>query len=842
MSAISSRPLTSPRVMPRSTSRRQFLIQSGATALLATYPHLAHAAPQNTRRVLHIIGHSHIDAAWLWPWRDGADTVLNTFRSALNRMQENPGFCYSHSSSQHYRWVQGADPGMFAEVKQRIAEGRWEVVGGWPVEPDCNIPATEAFVRHALYGKRFCRQALGVNVKIGFNPDSFGHAAGLPTILRATGYDSYVFMRPQEHEMDLPLLFWWEGPDGSRILTLRIWKEYDGKASAIPDAIQHDFAPGFQHAAFFLGVGDHGGAVTAEQVREIVSMQNDPALPELRWSTVQHFFTAVRNDPGFATLPVIRGELQHHSRGCYSAYGEGKFQNRRSERWLVEAETISTAAGLLHVNPYPAQSYAEAWWKVLFCQFHDMLAGTALYADYQDVRDSLGFACETAQTSKIQALEAMAKRVDTRTFKESAVFLFNPLPWSRKALFQLHTDKDPDHLGVITHLARADGSAVPIQFLPPDSMTIGVPRMTAMVDLPACGYSVFELAHGSAPAGVPYTGRATPSTTGFGLSSLKTEDGTELLAAPVGLVVLSDTADTWAHDVKQFRQEMGRPTLESAAVVENGPVCRITRHRARWQDSVIYLDMTEYAGLDAIEFHFVIDWRQHEQMLKLEIPTTLSAPRVFAKVPGAILERKVNGDEEPYQDWVAVEGVAAGGETCTVALWNNSTYSYDCLNGLLRTVLIRSAPFARHQPSPTTYFDTNAWQDQGRQERRFWMLGSRGSHAQLPLDRRAEEFQTPAEYVVDSAHSGEAPLERALLEIQPASVWVLALKHAEDNSGAIVLRVQERSGTAGTAILRSTFLSLDHSVPLRAWEIKTLLLQPFPTGPVTVKEISALEL
>src|SRR5271163_4861629 len=192
-------------------NRREFLIQT--MGVLAAAPLSAQHSAKT--KVIHIIGYSHIDAAWLWPWRDGADTVLTTFRSALNRISETPGFCYSHSSAAHYRWVERADPGMLAEIKQRIGEGRWEVVGGWPVEPDCNIPATESFVRHALYGKAYCKEALGADVKIGFNPDSFGHAAGLPTILKQSGYGYYVFMRPQEHEMKLPLLFCCEGTDGS---------------------------------------------------------------------------------------------------------------------------------------------------------------------------------------------------------------------------------------------------------------------------------------------------------------------------------------------------------------------------------------------------------------------------------------------------------------------------------------------------------------------------------------------------------------------------------------------------------------------------------------------------
>jgi alpha-mannosidase len=826
-------------------SRRDFLV-GGAASLgaIALTPALAQPTAQDgaaQRKVLHVIGHSHIDAAWLWPWRDGSDTVLTTFRSALNRMNETPGFCYSHSSSAHYRWVERADPAMFAEIQQRVREGRWEVVGAWPVEPDCNIPATESFVRHALYGKEYCKRALGTDVKIGFNPDSFGHAAGLPSILKHAGYGYYAFMRPQEHEMNLPLLFWWEGPDGSRILTLRIWKNYDGDAELLRSAATGAFAPGFDHAVFFLGVGDHGGAVTKEQIRAVLAMRNDPNLPELRFSTLRDFFQAAESSPAFASLPVVRGELQHHSRGCYSANGEGKFLNRRAERWLGQAETISLVANLSAGHAYPAEQYAESWWKVLFCQFHDMMAGTSLYSDYQDVRDSVGYACEVAQTSKVEALETMAKRVDLSKVQEGAVFLFNPLPWKRKALVEFYTGSNPSGESRITHLASNDGIKTPVQWRPSASMSTFVPRLSAWVELPACGYKVFELAHGDEPAADPYSNFATVSETGFGISSLKADDGTELLSNPIGLVAISDTSDTWAHGIDQFRQEIGRPELVSASVIENGPVTRVTRHRARWQDSEIVLDIAQFAGLDFVELRFVIDWRQHEQMLKLEIPTALAQPRVFAKVPGQILERRVNGQEEPYQDWGAVQG-KAGDADYTVALLNNSTYSYDCLNGLFRTVLIRSAPFARHNPGVVPHNDNNAWQDQGRQERTFWLIAGRGAYSGFNLDRRAEELQTPAEYVMDSAHPGTEPWENSFLEIMPRNVWVLAIKQAEQVPAAKIIRIQERSGTATQANLKSAKLGLDHTVNLAPWEIKTLLIKSAKGRNAEIEETSLLEI
>jgi alpha-mannosidase len=831
-------------------SRRDFLSCSATTltaaAATSTFASIPVGQP---RRVLHIIGHSHIDAAWLWPWRDGEDAVLTTFRSALNRMRETPSFCYTHSSSAHYRWVERADPALFAEVRQRISEGRWEVVGGWPVEPDCNIPATESFVRHSLYGKRYCQRALGVDVKIGFNPDSFGHAAGLPTILKRAGYGYYVFMRPQEHEMKLPLIFWWEGPDGSRVLVSRIWHDYDSDASEIHSATSGAFAPDFNHAAFFLGVGDHGGAVTKEQLQQVLELSKDPTLPELRFSTLGVFLAEIESAPAFASLPVIKGELQHHARGCYSANGEGKYLNRRAERSLIQAETISLAANLSAGRAYPGEEFSAAWWKVLFCQFHDMMAGTSLYSDYQDVRDSVGYACEFAQTAKIEALEAMAKRVDLSQVEEGAVFLFNPLPWRRKALVEFYTGSNPSGHAHITHLASRDGVKTPVQWRPSASMTpTWFPRIHAWVELPPCGYKVFELAHGDPPEAPHFKDFNTASVTGFGISSLKSEDGVELLAAPIGLVAISDSSDTWAHGINQFRQEMGRPTLVSSGIVEDGPVTRVTRHRARWQDSEIILDIAQFAGMDFVELRFVIDWREHEQILKLEIPTALTSPRVFAKVPGQVLERSVNGEEEPYQDWAVIQGKINDADY-TVALVNDSTYSYDCFNGLFRTVLIRSAPYARHNPNQVPYNDINAWQDQGRQERRFWLLGGRGSYRDLALDRRAEELQTPAEYVMDSFHTGTESWEQSFLEVMPSNVWVLAVKRFEglikpqkDRSPeGNILRIQERSGTGTKTVVRSVALGLDHTIELAPWELKTLFIQSSRSGRAELSELSLLE-
>ena len=806
-------------------SRREFITGGAAVVGIAAARGISPQSQrpaQSGRPVLHIIGHSHIDAAWLWPWRDGSSVVLTTARSALDRMQETPGFAYSHSSSMHYRWIQSADPGMFAEIVERVRQGRWEVVGGWPVEPDCNVPATESFVRHALYGKAFCHRALGVDVKIGFNPDSFGHGAGLPTILRQSGYRYYVFMRPRpEDGTTLPLLFWWEGPDGSRVLTLRILNSYDNPADRIPIVADTSFAPGFSDGAFFLGVGDHGGAVTKAEINGVLQMQNDPKLPELRWSTLREFFTAVESSPAMADLPVIRGGLQHHARGCYSARGEGKYQNRRAERAMVEAESIATLTSMQMNRVYPSAEFASGWWNILFNQFHDLLAGSALYSDYQDARDGLGTACQTAQATKIGSLNAMARRVDTSQAGGGVIFAFNALPWPRKCYLQYIPSRGA---GPVTHLKAVDGEQIPAQMRPSASMTNFFPRLAAWVDLPAFGYRVFSEESGPLPPAPVYGFPALIAEGAFGISSLKAADGTELLSSPLGLDVIADPSDTWAHGINQFRQEIGRPTFLRSKVVEDGPVLRLTRQWLRWQQSEIAVDISLFPALDIVKFHFVIDWRQHQQILKLEVPTALNSVKAMAMVPGAAEERLTTGDEEPYQDWVAVEG-QLGGAPYTVGLLNNCTYSYDCLGNLLRTILIRSAPYARHDPNKVQEDSLDAWQDQGRQERIFWLTARRGTCLEQSFDRLSNELQSPAEYVMDSSHRGDAARENSFLQIGPSTVSLLACKRAEDEQDAVILRVQERAGKPATMHIESSMLGVRQDIPLKPWEIRTLRIQ-----------------
>jgi len=330
-------------------SRRSFITRSAAgTAALAMAPvRISSGEFQDSRWSadagkfrFHVIGQAHIDPVWLWPWSEGISVVHSTFRSALDRMNETPGFAFTASSAQFYQWIAENDPSMLDEIRRRVDEGRWNIVGGWWVEPDVNIPSGESLVRQGLYGQLTFQRLLGRSATVAFNPDSFGHPGTLPQILKLQSMENYVFMRPMPREKSIPSdLFWWESPDGSRVLTYRIPMSYNDSRSVrtrIEQTLVQLKGQPFKSFMSFYGAGDHGGGATRENISSILEIQSEKEAPTVIFSTPERYFEEVRGDRSL-DLPALKDDLQHHSVGCYTAESEIKKGNRMSESALVAA-------------------------------------------------------------------------------------------------------------------------------------------------------------------------------------------------------------------------------------------------------------------------------------------------------------------------------------------------------------------------------------------------------------------------------------------------------------------------------------------------------------------------
>src|SRR3954462_2765985 len=417
------------------------------------------------QRVLHLVGNSHIDPVWLWQWPEGFQEIRATFRSALDRMTEYPDFIFTCDSAAYYAWIEDIEPAMFEEIRERVAEGRWELVGGWWVEPDCNIPSGESFVRQALISQRFFLDRFGKAATVGYNVDPFGHHAMLPQLLRRAGMDSYVFMRPGPHEARLPgPLFRWESPDGSSVLAYRLPHEYcsptedlgyhlDKTIAQLPDRWSEMMA--------FYGVGNHGGGPTRANLDSIRRLDGAGAMPRLEHSTPRRFFDAVEDSRG-DDLPVVAEELQHHAVGCYAAHSGIKRWMRRAENELLAAEAWSAVADATAGRAYPKAELGRAWRQVLSNQFHDTLGGTAIEPAYRDARDQLGEASSIASRHLNLALQSISRRISIPADPTTMpIAVFNPHAWRIRETVEL------EYGGLKPVDGLVDAEDRPVAFHPP---------------------------------------------------------------------------------------------------------------------------------------------------------------------------------------------------------------------------------------------------------------------------------------------------------------------------------------------------------------------------------------
>ncbi|NTV81897.1 MAG: hypothetical protein HGA24_10815, partial [Candidatus Aminicenantes bacterium] len=379
----------------------------------------------------HLVGHAHIDLSWLWRWEETvADIATFTFNGTLAQMDKLPGLTFAQSQAAIYETVEKDYPDLFGRIARKVKEGTWLPVGGMWVEPDLNMPDGESLARQLLYGKRYFLDKFGVDVKVGWNPDSFGHSWQLPQILRRAGIDSYVFERcpPQP---DPTHFFWWEGMDGSRVLGYVPpgWYLADlrnGTRKTLEGARANTDLRDFM---LLYGAGDHGGGPRDTDIAAIRKFRDDPNEPRLAFATPEGYFRKIATRaPEF---PVVKRELNFTFPACYTTQAETKKGNRELESLLLTAEKFSAIAVTSgYRDYYPERDIDEAWKIVLRNQFHDILDGSSIGPVYDEVAEFYAEARARGKRALDFSLETISNAVDTRG-EGIPVIVYNPLFWER---------------------------------------------------------------------------------------------------------------------------------------------------------------------------------------------------------------------------------------------------------------------------------------------------------------------------------------------------------------------------------------------------------------------------
>ena len=228
---------------------------------------------------VHLICNAHIDPIWQWDWQEGASAVLSTFQSAVN-LAEKHDYIFCHNEVTVYKYVEEYAPELFSKIQELVKKGKWHIMGGWHVQPDCNMPSGESFVRQALTGRQYFLEKFGKVPHVAINFDSFGHSRGLVQIMAKSGYKGYVHMRPQPQHLEMPANdYTWVGYDGSKIVGMRPHGWYStpkGHAAEYINATVN-MCPDDDINMRLWGIGNHGGGPSKKDLDDLVVLKKELA-------------------------------------------------------------------------------------------------------------------------------------------------------------------------------------------------------------------------------------------------------------------------------------------------------------------------------------------------------------------------------------------------------------------------------------------------------------------------------------------------------------------------------------------------------------------------------------
>lgn len=798
-------------------------LRTAQTTLLTLNPVLRQAN-------YHLTGNSHIDAAWLWPWTETVDTVKRTFSSAVQLMNEYPTYTYTQSASAYSQWVADKYPALNAEIAKRVNEGRWELVGGMWVEPDLNMPDGESLVRQLLVGQAAFQKIYGHTAKIGWNPDSFGYNWQLPQIYKRSGIDYFVTQKMTWNDTNkLPLkLFWWESPDGSKVLSY--FPDDYANSNVDPIRLSRDVAiaseraPGMKDIMDLFGVGDHGGGPTRTMLDQGLHwMQPDKAGAKSEFGTALPYLQRVEkevapNSPtwnyttlaagdtklpappaGEISVPTWNDELYlEYHRGVFTTQAAHKRNMRDSEEQMLNAEKLASLAWL-DGRTYPADELNDAWKHVLFNQFHDLAAGSGvgiIYKEAQKDYDQVRWA--TNEISE-KSLKTISSHINTAG-KGEPILVFNPLASERGGIAEV-TVQMPRGIDTIS-LEDERGNVIPSQVVSKDLPTHTFRLIFRVDSVPSLGYTVLHAVEG------PHEFRSDLTSAGYTLensalritvdpktgciTSLFDKRGNFESLAPNScgneLQAFADhpkNYDAWNVDPGTLDVA---PTLlheaDEVKMVETTPFRSVLRVTRTWNKSKFVQDLILYAGSNELVVHNNFDWHEQHILLKAAFPLAATNKSATYEIPYGEIQRPTTRDnsfekarfEVPALRW-ADEGNNAHG----LSLLNNSKYGYDAVGNVLRLSLLRGATW----PDPVA--------DQGKQVFDYTIYPHAGTWQSADTVARGWEFNYRLHAIQIPAHEGALPSTHSFFSVDGTHVVLTALKKAED-SNALIARFYEWRG------------------------------------------------
>jgi alpha-mannosidase len=772
------------------------------------------------------VGHSHIDAAWLWPLERTQFKCLHTFATVLRLMDQYPEFRFVCSQPALYAWVKRLSPALYARIKAKIAAGQWEVTGSMWVEPDCNLSSGESLVRQILHGKNFFMDEFDVETHDLWLPDVFGYAASLPQILKRARIDYFMTQKMSWNQVNkFPHhTFLWKGIDGTQIFTHFLPSDTpNGDMS--PRELAHSSRNFRDHdrttrSLYLFGHGDGGGGPTAEMIENARRLANVEGMPTVIIEPANTFFWQAEAEARDLAVWVGELYLELH-RGTYTTQAKNKRSNRKAEFALRDAEFLSviSPAGLVD---YPLEALDRLWKTVLLNQFHDIIPGSSIAEVYRDSAEDYAVVAEDTAAIITEATEALAAGVNTRGVKRPVLVVSNLSHFANEAVsVPLRAAEKP-----ITAIGP-EGDAVAVQVV--TDATGGRSALFVAKNAPLHGYAVWDLNATTVPVDEDEDA-VSASTDHLENDSLRVEfdpatglitrlfdkdNEREILhesytVRPNGkrdvnilncanqLILHEDKPlfwDAWDVDIYTFERGNVLTDLTSVTVVEDGPVRGAIRFERTFGKSRIVQTVRLTTGSMRLDFVTEVDWQEIDTMLKVAFPVAINSARATYEIQYGHVERPTHTNtswdqarfEVCAQKWADLSEGNYG-----VALLNDCKYGHDIQGHTLRLTLLRSP----QAPDPTA--------DRGTHQFTYSLLPHNGDFREGEVVENAYALNSPpVASALPANRPGPLPLERSFFEVDNAAVFIEVIKRAEKEN-AVIVRLYEVHNTRGSVTLTTT--------------------------------------
>ena len=751
---------------------------------------------------LVLTGHAHLDLAWLWPLAETRRKGRRTFASVLGLMERYEDFTFNQSSAQLYAWIEEDDPELFERVRERVAQGRWEPVGGSWCEPDCQVTGGESFVRQLLLGQRYFEDKLGHRCTVAWLPDAFGFSPGIPQLLRGAGISGFFTAKLKWSETNnFPHdLFVWEGIDGSSVTAhtmlnpgadyngdivpfdlLGVWNNFGGKRS-------------HQESIFAFGWGDGGGGPSEKMLENYARLKNFPSLPRLRMARVDDLF----DDLPKVGIPKWVGELYLElHRGTLTTQGLVKKLNREAEHRLLEAEAFATIAAL-QGSEYPAREVDRQWKTLLLNQFHDILPGSSISEVYEDAHEQLG---EVVATAKALRDDAM-RHLGAASAPDGTVLVANAGLAARPLSVLLPEESLDGASGVMD----VEGRALSTQRTA-EGLLVHDPQQS----VPGLGWIRIKPDRGDSSLEIPPGVSVERSSEAVVLENdlIRVEIGADGALHRVHdreldrevldgrgnrLMAYVDKPREWdAWDVDEDYELEGEEVdaVERVEVVEEGPLRASVRVVRLWRSSRIVQTYRLRAGSRRVDVETEIEWHERQVLLRALFPVNVrSHEATFETMYGAQkrpTHRNTSWDSTRFE--VSAHRYADLSEPgYGVALLNDGKYGHSATDNVLGISLLRSPMY----PDPLA--------DEGHHRFTYSLFPHQGDWTEAGVVEEALALNSPL-FTSVGAQDGRVAAESGLVSAEGVEVALGSLKMAEEGDD-VILRLYEPHGARGECKLR----------------------------------------